>query len=81
MFLFIKYILKFNNSIFRFATKCGILGGTIYYTKQIGIWDSSEVTYELSRQSIAYLTPYINKLEKEVPITAEVSLIHLLLYN
>ncbi|XP_065206453.1 MICOS complex subunit MIC13 homolog QIL1 [Planococcus citri] len=57
--------------LLKFSVKAGILGGAVYYSRDIGVWADSDTTYELGKKSIAYLTPYINKLEKEVPIPVD----------
>lgn len=53
----------------RFGTKLGILGGTIYYTNEIGIWGDSEQTTQLLEDITNFVKPYVSK--NVPPITVQ----------
>ncbi|XKL59217.1 hypothetical protein PGB90_000233 [Kerria lacca] len=58
--------------LLKFGIKGSILGGTIYYSKQIGVWDDSSRTFTLTQEIMAYVSPYlkpvISNVQKELPV-------------
>lgn len=59
--------------IFRFAIKSTVVGGTVYYTYQEGLWSKSEETAKLYNKLYVNVAPYVKENIPE-EITKEVIL-------
>ncbi|XP_044312715.1 MICOS complex subunit MIC13 homolog QIL1 [Drosophila rhopaloa] len=47
--------------------RSGLLAGTVYYTRKVGIWGDTDQTDKLYNNVKAALCPYVQKLEKQLP--------------
>lgn len=54
--------------ILKFSVKVGILGGAVYYSKLIGVWDDSITTNKLLSDSMKAVYPYIYTVEERLPV-------------
>lgn len=67
--------------LFRFSVKVGILGGAVYYSKLIGVWDDSITTNKLLSDSMKAVYPYIYTVEERLPVEVYTLVLLLLFYR
>jgi len=51
----------------RFLLRGGLLGGAVYYTRQVGIWGDSDQSDKLYNTVKSELSPYVEKAKKQLP--------------
>ncbi|KAL1452692.1 hypothetical protein WDU94_006896 [Cyamophila willieti] len=58
--------------IIRFGTKVGLVGATVYYTNEYGVWNdadsSAKVVKELRSLYHQYVNPYVEEAKSNVPL-------------
>lgn len=61
--------LPYTNKLlfYRFGIKSAILGSTVYYTVDRGIWKDSATTAELYKELDDGISPYVGELKKQIP--------------
>lgn len=60
--------MKLTMYLFRFLFKNAIAGGTIYYTKTLGVWDSSDKTCELYERISTEIDPLRKQISERIPL-------------
>ncbi|KAM8710498.1 hypothetical protein ACLKA7_017162 [Drosophila subpalustris] len=45
----------------------GLLAGTVYYTRKVGIWGNAEETDKLYNNVKSQLSPYVQQAQKKLP--------------
>lgn len=53
--------------IYRFAAKLGVVGGTIYYLSEEGVWKRSEESTKIYGKISEAVNPHIQDLKGQLP--------------
>ncbi|XP_030570200.1 MICOS complex subunit MIC13 homolog QIL1 [Drosophila novamexicana] len=47
--------------------RCGVVAGAVYYTRQAGVWGSTDETDKLYKNVKTQLTPYVQQAREQLP--------------
>ena len=77
----IKVLVLTSYFYFRFGVKAGIVGGSVYYTNELGLWGDSKQSEKAYKEICTFITPYIKDVKVDVSMIWSFTIMRLNLYD